>query len=119
MARLKSLPESFTSGWLENIDKRTAFGYAMARRYHEFTSDLGGVENLSFQQRVLVERALFLQQWIAQSEAAIAEGGDADMGKITAANNTLMGILSKLGLERRQKEIPSLSDYIARREGKA
>jgi hypothetical protein len=84
----------------------------MRERFNAFTADLGGVEHLSYAQRSLVERALWLEYWLAQQEQALATGADFDVGKWTQAANSLQGILSKLGLERQAKDVPNLQDYI-------
>lgn len=108
----RSIPNSYTPNWLEGLDGRTALAQEMRRRYDAFVSDLGGDETLSYAQRSLVARALWLELHLQQQEEALASGADFDSGKWVQAVNSLQGVLSKLGLERKAKEV-TLSDVIA------
>ena len=108
----KTPPSKFNTGWLSELDGRTAIAQVMRERYAAFTNDLGGVERLSYAQRSLVERALWLEFWLAQQEQALAGGSDFDVGKWTQAANALQGILTKLGLDRQAKDVPHLHDYL-------
>jgi len=108
-------PNKFNTGWLSQLDGRTGVAQVMRERFNAFTADLGGVEHLSYAQRSLVERALWLEYWLAQQEQNLATGADFDVGKWTQAANSLQGILTKLGLERKAKDVPNLHDYINNR----
>ena len=114
----KTPPNKFSTGWLSELDGRTAIAQEMRERFRAFTDDLGGAETLSYAKRSLVERALWLEFWLAQQEQALAGGSDFDVGKWTQAANSLQGILSKLGLERQAKDVPNLSDFINSRSAK-
>ena|SRR5690554_3563640 len=118
MAKLGKPPESFAPGWMDQLDRRTAIAQTMADRYAAMTDDLGGAEALSYAQRSLVERALWLEFWLQQQELELAKGQEFEVGKWVQASNALQGILSKLGLERQAKEL-KLSDYLAAKERKA
>ncbi|PFG54557.1 hypothetical protein ATG98_3821 [Marinobacter sp. LV10R520-4] len=109
----KTPPNKFNAGWLSELDGRTAIAQVMRERYASFTNDLGGVERLSYAQRSLVERALWLEFWLSQQEQALAGGSDFDVGKWTQAANSLQGILSKLGLDRVARDVPDLAQYLA------
>ena len=111
----KTPPKKFNTGWLSELDGRTAIAQVMRERYAAFTNDLGGVDRLSYAQRSLVERALHLEYWLAQQERALIEGADFDVGKWTQAANALQGILTKLGLDRQAKDVPNLHDYLAQK----
>ena len=67
--------------------------------------------------RQLVERALWLEYWLAEQEQSLARGADFDVGKWVQAANSLQGILTKLGLDRQAKDVPSLSEFLKQREG--
>ena len=114
----KTPPSKFNTGWLSELDGRTAIAQVMRERYQAFTNDLGGVERLSYAQRSLVSRALHLEYWLAQQEKALIEGADFDVGKWVQAANGLQGILSKLGLERQARDVPNLSAFLHERAGK-
>jgi len=108
-------PDKFAQGWLSELDGRTGIAQVMRQRYDDFTADLGGADRLSYAQRSLVERALWLEYWLAQQEQGLATGAEFDVGKWVQAANSLQGILSKLGLERATRDVPNLSEFIARR----
>jgi len=117
MAKLDAPPNKFTQGWLAELDGRTGIAQVMRQRYEAFTNDLGGVSQLSYAQRSLVERSLWLEYWLAQQEQALAAGAQFDIGKWTQAANALQGILSKLGLERTTRDVPDLATFMKQREG--
>ena len=107
-------PSQFKNGWLDQLDKRTALGQVMQARYDELTTDLGGVNNLSYQQRSLIERSLWLEYWLSKQEQALAGGDleDFNVGQWVQASNALQGLFSKLGLERKAKDPVSLKDLM-------
>ncbi|MBE0471447.1 MAG: hypothetical protein IBX55_18300 [Methyloprofundus sp.] len=105
-------PTKFANGWLNELDGRTGIAQVMRERYTELTNDLGGVSNLSYMQRSLVERALWLEYWLAQQEQQLASGSEFDVGKWVQAANSLQGLLSKLGLDRKAKDPVNLSDFL-------
>lgn len=109
-----SVPEKFKPGYIDGIDRRTKVGAIMRARWQEFTDDLGGADQLSYAQRSLVERALWLEYWLQAQEAALGEGRvqDFDSGQWVQATNSLQGIFTRLGLHRRQKELKDISDYL-------
>jgi hypothetical protein len=117
MAKKKStIPDKFEQGFLETLDGRTGIAQAMRERYQAMTDDLGGAERLSYAQRSLVERALWLEYWCAHQERNLAAGKNEafDVGKWTQAANSLQGIYSKLGLQRVAKTAPGLGELIRR-----
>lgn len=112
----KQIPEKYTSGYLQSLDGRLAIAQVMRDRYTAFTDDLGGADRLSYGQRSLVERALWLEYWLAEQEKSLACGKEFDVARWTQAANSLQGILSKLGLQRQAKDLTNLADYLAQRE---
>ncbi|MGJ7459445.1 hypothetical protein [Halomonas sp. RA08-2] len=115
MAKLQTPPDTFAPNWLNQLDQRTGIAQAMRSRYAQFTNDLGGAESLSYAQRSLVERALWLEFWLQQQEVELAQGQAFDVGKWVQAANGLQGILSKLGLDRKAKDVPNLSEFLKAR----
>lgn len=115
MAKTKSVPASYMPGWLHALDNRSSIAITMRDRYAAFTSDLGGAESLSYAQRSLVERALWLEFWLQQQEVELAQGEAFDVGKWVQASNSLQGILTKLGLERKARDVPDLNTFLAAR----
>jgi hypothetical protein len=115
VSKLDAIPDKYTPGYIDKLDGRTAIAADMRLRWQELTDDLGGADRLSYAQRSLVERALWIEHWIASQERVLADGGDADTGRMTQATNSLLGLYRTLGLDRKARDItPALSDYIAR-----
>lgn len=112
MTKLREVPASFSDKWIGQLDGRTQIAQVMRERFSLFTDDLGGAGQLSYAQRSLVSRALWLEHWLIMQEQELAQGGDFDVGKWVQACNSLQGILSKLGLHRHSKDIPDLSTYL-------
>lgn len=113
----RAVPIQFANGWLEQLDERTTLSRTMLARYRVLTDDLGGLDSLSYAQRSLCERALWLEYWMAQQERALAEGAEFEVGRWTQAVNALQGIYTKLGLARRDAEPVDLSTWLRNREG--
>lgn len=114
----KQIPEKYSPGYLDDLDGRLAVAQVMRERYRAFTDDLGGADRLSYAQRSLVERALWLEYWLADQEQNLARGNEFDVGKWVQAANSLQGILTKLGLDRVAREVPDLADFLKSRAGK-
>lgn len=115
MSKLPTPPQRYSHNWLSELDGRTAVAQVMRERWDAFTGDLGGADQLSYAQRSLVERALWLEFWLAQQEQELATGRDFDVSRWTQAANSLQGILAKLGLQRQARDVPSIADFIAQR----
>jgi hypothetical protein len=111
----QAVPDRFQAGWLDNLDGRLGLARELRQRFDALTGDLGGADQLSYQQRSLCERALWLEYWLSQQEQTLAAGGEFNVGQWVQASNSLQGIFSKLGLQRVAKEVPSLAEYAAAR----
>ena len=115
-AKNSPVPDRFRSGWLEALDGRLSLARDLRERFDAVCSDLGGIDRLSYMQRSLVERGLWLEYWLSQQERELAGGNPFDVGKWVQAANSLQGIYSKLGLQRQARDVPSLAEYLAKRE---
>lgn len=110
--KLRDVPDRFSGGWLDALDSRTALARHMRDRYQALTDDLGGMDALSYAQRSLCERALWLEYWLASQERELAGGKDFDVGKWVQAANSLQGIYTKLGLRRQKRDVPDLKQWL-------
>lgn len=119
MPKQQTPPRKFAPNWLDTLDGRTGIAQEMRQRYQSMTDDLGGHDRLSYAQRSLVSRALWLEYWLQEQERTLATGGEFDVSRWVQAANSLQGILSKLGLERQAKDVPDLQSYLRQREGTA
>jgi len=111
MARNGELPSKFTEGWIDQLDGRTRLAQAVNERLGILVSDLGGIDQLSYQQQSLCKRAIWMEAIIEQQESALSRGEDIEQGRLTQAVNTLIGLLKTLGLERQSKDV-TLGDII-------
>ena len=90
----------------------------MARRYRELVtameSDLGG--DLPMAKQAIVLRAATLIAWAEQAEGHFAKTGEMDVQQFTTAVNALRRLLADIGLERVARDVPSLNEWIQKRE---
>ena len=110
------VPERFRAGWLDALDGRLSLARDLRQRFDEVCADLGGKDRLSYMQRSLVERGLWLEFWLANQERELAKNEPFDVGKWVQAANSLQGIYSKLGLQRQARDVPDLQDWLKRKE---
>lgn len=91
--------------FLERVDERSL----VARRYREvlgsIVSDLGGSDAVSEAELILARRAASLVVVAEQYESRMADGGKLDLESYMPVVNTLMRLLSTLGLKRRPKHV--------------
>jgi hypothetical protein len=96
---------------LSDIDARTAAYRRFKELVASYTSDLGGDPTTG--QQAIIQRAVSLQVWCEDAEAAYAATGEMDIATFTTATNALRRLLSDIGLERRAKDVtPSVADYV-------
>lgn len=112
--KIQQPPERYTPDWLESLDGRTNLAQELRHRRRALSDDLGGMDNLSYQQRSLVDRALFMEMHLQAEEMKLATGKPFDSGKWVQACNSLVGLFNRLGMHRQAKEI-SLKDYVQKK----
>jgi hypothetical protein len=112
MSKQTAPQTAYKNDWLQKLDGRTAIAQELRQRQSALSNDLGGIASLSYQQRALIDRAIFLEYWLQQIELKLATGADFDSGQWVQAANSLSGIFSKLGLQRKAKDV-SLSQYVS------
>lgn len=112
------LPARFQRLFAWKLDRRCKAVREIAADLVELWQDLGGVDNLSAQQRWLSERVVFLRRRMIAYEEAVLGGTDPPMtaGEYSNFANVAQGHLKTLGLERRARNVRSLREHL---EGKA
>lgn len=105
------VPARHTPGFLEDMDGRTEVSRILRQRLGALVSDLGGLDNLSYQERSLCKRIVHLERLIEKDELSMAHNRAVDKHAHFAALNTLTGLFHKIGMKRRAKQI-SLKDYL-------
>ena len=109
---LATLPDNYSSDWLQRLDKRTKVARAVLARIAELESDAGGAESLSAARRSLIRHAAWLDAIVDSHELRLAAGEQLDVGAYTQAINTLLGLFRLLGLERKARPAKRLRDVM-------
>ena len=111
---------------LQAIDGRTAAAQHLVAFRRELLDDLGGERAVSAAQLALVEVATRTRLYLDHVDAVLLERESLvvrgrrllplveQRGRLASS---LLEVLSKLGLERRQRPAPSLEQYVAERYG--
>ena len=104
------------SALLPGIDGRSPWVRRCKDVIAAHLSDLGGADNTSAAERSIIRRASTLTVELERLEAKFATAGaanpdDLDLYQRTAGN--LRRLLEAVGLQRRQRTVMSLSEYIA------
>jgi hypothetical protein len=76
--------------------------------------DLGGVDQLSENEKQLVRRIASLSVWCESQEAHMADGQDIDINKFQRTANSLRRLCESVGLGRKPKPVTTVFDIDAR-----
>jgi hypothetical protein len=108
------------------VSRRTKVGRALHKWRMELLDDLGGIEAVSTQELALVEEAVktklildSVDAWLLMQPSLINKRNRSVLPAVRdrqALVATLRGLLGDLGLKRRAKTMPALSDYLRGRE---
>ena len=72
---VRMVPRMYKRGWLHALDRRSGIYLALTARLQELMQDLGGEDNLSYQQRSLCKRAIWIEARLMAIEEEVAGGG--------------------------------------------
>jgi hypothetical protein len=105
------------------IDQRTSMGKALAAYRDDLIADLGGAENLSRQEHLLVEEVIIttlllssVNAWLLAQKSLVSKKARGVIAAVRDRNSlvlTLKGLLESLGLKRRAKQADSLESIAA------
>src|SRR5262249_25008456 len=109
---LATLPDDYSSSWVDQLDKRTKVARAVLARIAELESDAGGAETLSSARRSLIRHAAWLDAIVESFELKLAEGAEINIGAHTQALNSLLGLFRLLGVERRPRPADTWDAYL-------
>ncbi len=109
---LTTLPESWSTNWLNRLDKRTKVARAVLNRIIELENDAGGADTLTAARRSLIRHAAWLDAVVESHELRLAAGEQIDVGAFTQALNSLIGLYRLLGIERRQRPVKTLREIM-------
>ena len=95
------------------LDQRTNVAKAFNRLVADIYSDLGGRDHLSAIELALVEAFAGASIALDQLNAKLLLGEDIDLGQYMQASSTMVRIGSRLGLQRRTRDVtPDLREYL-------
>lgn len=112
---MNHIPARYSADWIQKLDGRTTLARVVQNRLAELEADLGGAGQLSYQERSLCRRAIWLEAMLESREAALADGAQVDEGNHTQLIHALTSLWRALGLKRRSKAV-DLSTYLKQRE---
>jgi len=102
---LTVVPPRNADDFLAAMDRRCKAAKMLTARLYSLMQDLGGIENLSYQQRSLCKRAVHLEGIIETWELEMTEGKSVDVSVHTQALNSLIGLYRHLGLKRVARDV--------------
>jgi hypothetical protein len=109
---LTALPERFDPNFIENMDKRYALSQIVLARIEALESHRGGAECLSYVERSLIRRCVWLELITETYEQRFSQGQETDVGALTQLNNTLKGLYKDLGLKPVTRTVNRLHDVM-------
>lgn len=109
---LATLPDRYSNDWLKRLDKRTKVAQAVLAKIAQLEEDAGGAESVATVKRSLIRHAVWLDAIVEGFEMRLAAGEAADVGALTQALNSLVGLYRLIGLERKPKKGRVLGDVM-------
>ena len=102
---------------LPGIDQRSSWVRRAKELVADYTSDLGGVQNVSTAELSLIRRIAVLSTELERLEQRFAlaeQANPADLDLYQKLANTLRRLLTTIGLQRRAKtvSVPTLAEYL-------
>ena len=109
------------------IDRRTTLGKALSRWRLNLIQDLGGEETISTQQEALIDLCVksklmldSIDAWLLTQRSLVNARKRSLLPAVRERQQLADGLaryLGQLGLERRTKEVPSLTEYLNTKYG--
>lgn len=93
---------------LDDLDGRFKPVREARARWSQLASDLGGERELSYQKQSLLWRFVFLEGWIEDQERRMLQGQAVDEAKWLSSLSSFTSLLSRIGLERKARQITPL-----------
>jgi hypothetical protein len=107
---LTQIPAKFDPDFIERLSKRYSLARIVQARRDALEAHCGG--ELSYIQRSLVKRTVWLELLTESYEQRVASGQEVDVGALTQLNNTLKGLYKDLGLKPTARPVESLHEYM-------
>jgi len=98
---------------IKGLDRRTAARKAFAALVAEIEHDLGGREQLSAIEKSLIQAYAGSAILLDDLNARVVLGQEIDVGTHAQMTSALVRIASRLGLQRRQRDVtPTVEEYL-------
>lgn len=112
-----TLPE-WVDDFLDLIDSRSRLALKLNRRLEllEWDVSAGDPDRLSYIQRSMIRRALWLEARLELDEARILTDNPVSAGSHSTLLNSLTNVYRLLGVNPKIKRVPTLHEYIDQRE---
>jgi hypothetical protein len=107
---LTAVPAKFDPDFIDKLSKRYSLARIVRERRDALEAHCGG--ELSYVQRALVKRTVWLELLAETYEQKVANGEQIDVGALTQLNNTLKGFYKDLGVHRTARPARSLADVM-------
>lgn len=107
--RPQSLPAKFKTGFLAELDKRTALAQTLRANYDNIVTDVGGEAEVGHVKAALIERFVWLEGILQTIEHEMVSGATTKteaIGRWIQAVNSLSGLAKVLGVERKSTSRP-------------
>jgi hypothetical protein len=111
------------------VDRRTRIGKALEQWRSDLIADLGGLENISTQERAIIDEAVLtklilssINVWMLKQQSLVSNKNRGALPVVLHRNQlvtTLKVLLDSLGLKRRAKPVELLENYIAAKQREA
>lgn len=111
---LTTVPPRFDPDFVRKLDRRFALSRVVADRLAALEAHRGGAEALSYVERSLVRRTVWLELICETYEQRFAQGRETDVGAITQLVNALKGLYKDLGLKPAVRRGSDLQTYLRR-----
>jgi hypothetical protein len=108
---LTQLPTKFDPDFMERLSKRYSLARIVRARREALEAHCGGGD-LSYIQRALVKRTVWLELLTESYEQKVAAGEPVDVGALTQLNNALKGLYKDLGIRPTARPVRTLRDVM-------
>jgi hypothetical protein len=95
-----------------DLDKRTGAALRASELIDAVVADLGGIDRLAVAEQQIVQRASLLGVMAEDLEAKWLLGESIDATVLCTLANAQRRLFEAIGLQRRQRDVPSLADYL-------
>lgn len=108
---LVAVPAKFDPDFIEKLSKRYTLTRIVRERLEALEAHVGGGD-LSYIQRSLMKRLIWLELITELHEQRFVNGEAVDIGALTQLNNALKGLYKALGLKPQARPIRRLHDVM-------